>query len=495
MKYDSVEMKRVAINLGNIGTFVTCDDGSHALGDDGLRKIAYFKDNIIRDFPLLFADEQTNVCNEFNLFLIQKYLSETTSPHEQAQRDDVVWSKAYSSPKASKLDIETVVNIAKDLKAFLQFLIENNFDYKEVVAAPISKFASSDSVSVLPVWQYQAHLCERVAQNDSNKLSFNVAKRRIRRVRNFYMWSYNRGLINALPFSMEMKFLGVNQRSSEEHLFQLPSSQSKHVGSLATWVSNLDIPKTLKGKSSKRDGLQPYSPKELISLLSTETAKGNGTYSLFLKCAYLGGLRSFECVQINFSDVVNPDEVSSPSGIYRIILTRKHHFPKTINITRTLMRAFYQYTQTDTWTSRRKKHESKYGLNNQNQPLPLFINKSGERMSKKTPSSSITEVRKEQRRKSLPVLERTYHDLRSTFGTYLALYLIDKNDSDISRVRSELRKWMGHEKFSTTELYIDFAKATDPTEYGSMHDWIMDIYNEVDVAIEKTDSDVKQWPN
>lgn len=187
--------------------------------------------------------------------------------------------------------------------------------------------------------------------------------------------------------------------------------------------------------------------------------------------------RSFEVVQIDARDVVNPDKDKGKVS-YKIGLVRKHHMAKPINVTRTLMRELYEYTRSQEWEKRRIKHESKYGVDNPENPLPLFLNRSGERMAETSPRDTIKYVRQELKLKNKPLLTRSYHDLRATFGTYLAIYLIKKYE-DPKRVRSILRKWMGHEKFETTESYIDFAKASDPSEFGEMDQWVEEIYSAV----------------
>lgn len=107
-------------------------------------------------------------------------------------------------------------------------------------------------------------------------------------------------------------------------------------------------------------------------------------------------------------------------------------------------------------------------------------------MAETTASDTISYVRKEQKEKNQTVLDRTFHDLRSTFGTYLAIYLI-KKFNNLERVRSTLMKWMGHADFKTTESYIGFAKAlSNPSEYGAMHQWVIDVYvavNEMEEGI------------
>lgn len=437
-----------------------------------LREVIYRTDEYTENFPFIFHAALLDACCEMNLFLIQRFRGEYSLKRNKKLASDV-WSKGYIASKSGEpLDIKTVESISKDLKLFLDFMIDNKLSYIETIAFPISASAQADT-SQMPVWQYQRHLVGRVKNND---LSWNTANRMIRRVREFYIWSYHRGMIERLPFELELKTIRKKKHDDLDILFSLPSASSSST-SLQAWVSNLTIPKRFKQKAKKPDGLQPFNSYELLSLLNTDAAK-RPTNALFLKCAYMAGFRSFETVQIDYNEIVNPAK-HPKKVVFKIGVVRKQHLPKPINITRTLMQHFFDYTTSITWKTRRKKHEEKYGVNNPQHPLPLFINKQGERMAETSASDVISYVRKEQRNKGVPVLSRGYHDLRSTFGTYLAIYFMNQFD-DIRRVRTSLRKWMGHEKEKTTEMYIDFAKATEPSEFGAMHEWVEDIYKAVD---------------
>jgi integrase len=107
------------------------------------------------------------------------------------------------------------------------------------------------------------------------------------------------------------------------------------------------------------------------------------------------------------------------------------------------------------------------------------MNSSGERISEDTPGNTISIVRKEQKEWGLEVLTRTFLDLRATFATYVAKYLIEKGESE-SSIRQIFMTWMSHESFKTTKRYIDFAKSVGVDAYGAMSEWVQDIYGDVD---------------
>lgn len=460
-------------NLGSISSFEMASDGALLVDEKGLRKVSYRSDSYTDNFPLIYHPGMLDACCEMNLFLIQRARGEYST---KRNRKDVssAWSQGYvASMRGEPLHHKTVDSISKDLKLFLDFLDTHGSSYLEVVVLP----TVSDDRELLPIWKYQRKLVERVKNND---LGWGTAQRMIRRVREFYVWSFLRGVINKLPFEVEMKAIRKQKSNDYDVLYAIPSRNTANT-SLSALVSDLSIPKKHKQKAKRPDGLQPFSPQELTALLQTEVAQ-HRTFGLFLKCAYLAGLRSFEVVQIDYSDIENPAE-NPEQLIYCVRFIRKHHMQKPINITRSLMGELFKYTQSDIWTERRIKHETKYGMDNKEHPLPLFMNSSGERMASTSPSDTIRTVRKEQRARGGEVLKRSYHDLRATFGTYLAMYLIEKEE-DPKRVRAILRKWMGHENSKTTEAYIDFAKASDPSEFGEMHDWISDIYTEVQAIME-----------
>ncbi|MEH0688621.1 site-specific integrase [Vibrio cholerae] len=469
----SAKRIKTKLNIGSISAFQLAEGGSPLLDDDGCRNSLYRTDEHVDKFPLIYHPNLLDVCCEMNLYLIQRARGEYSTQRNRKEMS-FAWSRGYiASMRGKPIDHKTIDSISKDLKLFLDFLIKKNLSYLEVVVVPT---AESDR-ELLPVWQYQRSLCERVKGKD---LGWGTAQRMICRVRAFYLWSYHRGLFDKLPFSLELKAIRKKKENDYDILFTLPNKKASS-GAVTAWVSDLSIPKKYKQKSKKPEGLQPFSRYELAVLLQTDVAKHN-TYGLFLKCAYLAGLRSFEVVEIDYSDIVNPADKPN-QVVFKIGMIRKHHMPKPINISRSLMTELFAYTQSQSWLNRRKKHETKYGMNNPEEPLPLFINRAGERMADTSPRDAIGHVRKEQRAKGVEVLERGYHDLRATFGTYLAMYLIQKF-KDPRRVRAILRKWMGHEDIKTTELYIDFAKTADPSEFGEMHDWVEDIYSAVNKLME-----------
>lgn len=469
MNTSHARLLKVNLNLGSIHSFQLSEDGAHFVDKFGLRKAYYRTEDLFEKFPLIFHPEMLDACCEMNLFLRQRARGEFSTHRNKTELSKIVWSEAYiASQSGEPLDRKTVCSIAKDLKLFLDFLASNNLSYISAISMTV---ATSDK-ELLPPWKYQQHLVSLVK---SRRLTWNTAQRMISRVRQLYIWSYLRGVVHQLPFQLENKPIKKQKVPIDDPVSSVPSQKDYGRG-ISQWVSDLKIPKKFKQKDKKPEGLQPFGKDELTLLLQTDVAL-HPTYGAFLKCAYLAGLRSFEVVQIDASEIVNPDEDKKRVS-YKIGVVRKHHMPKPVNITRTLMKALYEYTASQEWMKRRIKHEIKYGVNNPEHPLPLFLNRSGERMAETSPCDTIKYVREELKRKNKPPLTRSYHDLRATFGTYLAVYLIKKYEEP-KRVRSILRKWMGHENFETTESYIDFAKVCDPSEFGDMDQWVEEIYSAV----------------
>ncbi|WP_065979678.1 tyrosine-type recombinase/integrase [Pseudoalteromonas lipolytica] len=484
----SVNLIYQAINLGSGFAFNNIKNHQHELSDVKVdrREYSYRSDDIIEGFPLLTCKTRFRECMEINLFLMHRYTGQYSTQRSKQSQSNSTFSEGYvASLNGEGLDLKTVITLAKELRYFLDWLEKDGSSYEEVIAAPLSKDSAQDDVKNLPIWRYHEYLCNRVRTKDRQKrLSFSVAQNRIAVVKHFYLWTYKRGIIESIPFSLEYKKLRYSSRNSaaEDTIYSLPTSKSNK-GGFYQWVSNLKIPRTIKQKSdSPNQKLQPYSPTELVALLSSEVV-AHRTYGTMTKCAYLGGFRAFEIVAIDYNDIFNPTLIENKKRKLQIPIKRKGHKVVNIIVSHSLMSALYNYTLDTEWTKRRLKHEIKYGMNNPEHPLPLFINRSGERMVEATPSNIISLVRKELVKKGKPTLTRTFHDLRSTFGTYLAVYLFERGLS-AKEIRLFLRKFMSHESFAVTERYIDFAKVTDLDEFGAMSAWVQDIYNEVNKMIE-----------
>jgi integrase len=192
-------------------------------------------------------------------------------------------------------------------------------------------------------------------------------------------------------------------------------------------------------------------------------------------------------VAIDHSDIKDPAE-DKFSKFYYVNIIRKGSKPSRILVSPSLMNELYEYTLTSTWKKRRIKFETKYGLD---EPLPLFINARGKRMKETAPSNTIGHIRLEQDDKGLTRLERDYHDLRATYGTYLAAAMIINGETE-ARVKSVLMKVFSHEDFTTSELYLDLAKTMlDEDEHGAMHMWVKDMYSRVDELMDALPDEAK----
>ena len=471
---------KTSVNLGKRLSFHLDKSGQPIQTKEGFRTHSYRHDKVETNFPILYHPDRITECQEMNLFLMHRFKGHF-SLKKNLKGSEAFSDAYYASQPGTELDVKTVHSIAKHLKTFLDWLVKDGASYFEVIAAPLSRQSVDDDISQLPVWRYHKYLCDRVAtKNKTKRLSYNTAQERIRAVKTFYIWSHKRGAIDSLPFSLEYKQVRIKSKAkpSESSLFQLPTSTTRS-GGLWKWVSNLSIPKKIKPKEDSPDKeLQPYSPQELKQLLQTNTAQ-KSSYKIYLQCALLGGLRSFEVSAIDQSDIFDPDKIENKKRIPKLNIVRKGHKPVRLTIARVLMKLLYLHTLLPVNKRQLTKHETSYGMNNSEHPLPLFMNSSGERISGETPGNTISIVRKEQRERGLEILLRTFHDLRATFATYVAKYLIEKGESEGS-IRGILMTLMCHESFKSTKRYINFAKSVGVDAYGAMSEWVQDIYGDVD---------------
>jgi site-specific recombinase XerD len=477
-----VSIEKQTINIGSKPTFIPCD-GDYKKDELERRLISFYEDESITDFPLIVCRNRVRECLEMNLFLIHRVQGEYAIKRRKHEHSPATSEGYLSGLKGAGISIKYAKSLAKDLQAFLIFLIVGNYLYEQVIAAPLSKDSVKDDIAELPIWKYLKHLINRHKSKESDHLSFKLASRRINTVRHFYQWSYTRGTIKHLPFSLSMEKLKSTSPKGQVSFFTMPKPQ----GSLANmqWVSNLTIAKAHKQADDVSNELQPYSPSELVQLLSTDTAK-HPTYSLLFKCAYFAGFRSFEIPKIRDSEIVNPqiDKLKGRHKVYKVHILRKGSKPDIIRVGSSLMGQLYAYTQTDEWVKRAKKFQIKHSMD---EDLPVFINQRGNRMTNEACGNAIREVRREQRTKGLPVLERDVHDLRATFGTYLAIQMVLDGVSE-ARIKETLKKLFSHESFKTTNNYLNFAKVLiSETDASDLNMWIDDMYSEVDKMLQEAE--------
>lgn len=490
MKVPSVaQVIKTNINIGRIPYFERNQKGEiieQQVEGHSLRNVIYQENRIVEQFHLICCTERLDLCLAFNLYLIERYTGEySLRKNRDSETEKHVHTSGYltSKKKSEGVEVEAIKTIAKDLKAFVDWIIADGCSLEEVYAVPKSYDVNSidESKAILPIWRFQKYLTQCV---ESNEYSYNLANRICRHLVQFYVYLYLRGDVRNLPFSYKLRGINVKKKDGLQSFFAIPrlDSSSNYKQAIEAYISNFKIPRTAKQKKAP-DGikeLQPFNSTELFHAFNSEHYT-NPTCKAMINCALLAGLRDFEVISLDYSDLTNPNDTGR--AIFKIQLNRK--FSKTVNLTisLTLMQILWDYTQTDIYRQRRIKHETKYGVNNEKHPLPLFINKEGERMERGTPGTYIRLIRTELRAKNQFELKRTFHDLRATFATYFAIAMIKKGYKP-EEIKARLIVLMSHENFDTTQKYLDFAVSGGFGKHGAMEAWVVDIYSDVYKKIE-----------
>jgi len=76
--------------------------------------------------------------------------------------------------------------------------------------------------------------------------------------------------------------------------------------------------------------------------------------------------------------------------------------------------------------------------------------------------------------------ERSFHDLRASFATNLARFMLEKH-LPLGFIQYKIMALMGHENFSTTLKYINFARSV--TFESQMEDWVTRIFSDLNPAL------------
>jgi len=135
--------------------------------------------------------------------------------------------------------------------------------------------------------------------------------------------------------------------------------------------------------------------------------------------AHLCGLRADEVAGFPSAAVVDPSLTNQT--LFYVQITGKFNKQRSIMVSRLLMNSLWTYLN----SAERQHRLSKWQLENgEISEAPLFLNRSGKPIQAKSVGNIISNVRDELGDKCL---KRSFHDLRSTFATNLASFMLKKN--------------------------------------------------------------------
>ncbi|MBP3140476.1 tyrosine-type recombinase/integrase [Aliivibrio fischeri] len=447
------------LNLGSLSSF---DGELIALSDKyQIRNINYQRSHVVDKFPLLFSETRLNDCLEANLFLEYRYKGKFLRPKKGGQRNLL-----------GGVTVKTVKSIANSLKIFLTWSEEAGIEWKDLYAVS----ASEKAKEWLPPYRYRAHLIERIK---SNELSLNTANLYLSHVRQLYEWARQTKRIEKLPFKYIDKVIKKKRSSAE---FDLIFTSFHNERGIEVQTNDLTIPRKNKQKKMVlNDGLAPFNQKELMYFYSAHYMQVDSR-RLWADLALLCGLRAFEITLLNETEIM--DTSLDETKVYAVNILGKFNKYRQILIPRTLMSRLWDYNN----SPERLKRSIKWDIKNEKFNKPLFINRSGNRLNEGS-ITNITSIVATQLSDSKIKFERSFHDLRSTFATSLARFLLE-NDLPLGFIQYKLMSLLGHSNFSTTQKYINLARII--TYDKRMKSWVEDVFSgiELELSKEKTDLDM-----
>lgn len=443
MQKKNVGIYRLKFNLGTLPVF------SGEIDEHGIRAIEYRDDHWVDNFPLIWSSGRQFDALEMNLYLEHRYKGLYRAP-----------KRAARSNSLGGVSVKTLQSIANSLCIFLSWLAEENVDWRQVTAQASTQRAKY----WLPVYRFRKSLIDLIQAKSLGRDSANLY---MTHVRQFYEWAHRRGTIEKLPFEYQQLHI---KRSNEHSNINSVFFISHRSPGLTVQTSDLTIPRKYRQKSLPSDQLSPYTHDELCSLFNTQYLKSSAR-RLWVDLALFTGMRAFEIAQFLDSHVIDPSVIDVAS--YHATITGKGNKERQILIPRTLMQRLWRYKN----CAERMHRVMKWEVNNGTQhDKPLFLNRSGTGISEKSVSNTAIFARKELSRSGY-VLERSFHDLRSTYATNLAKYMLDKG-LEPGFIEFKLMSLLGHSNFSTTRKYLNFARAV--TFDSEMKGWSDTIFDGID---------------
>lgn len=455
-----ISILNVPLELGELRTFTghTVEVGK----GKSIRSIKAQRPHVVDKFPLLFSNTRLHDCLEINLFLEHRYKGKFLRPSKGGQKNLL-----------GGVTVKTIKSIANSLKIFLLWLETAGIEWKDLYAVS----ASEKAKEWLPPYRFRAHLIDRIK---CNELSLNTANLYISHVRQLYEWAWQTRRIEKLPFKYTDKVIKKKRSDSE---FDLIFTSFSNDRGMVVQTNDLTIPrKHQQKKMVLNDGLSPYSQKELLAFYST-TYMQTESRRLWADLALLCGLRAFEVALLKDSEILDP--TLDETKVFSVNVLGKFNKYRQILIPRSLMARLWDYKN----SPERLKRSAKWDANqNPETDKPLFINRSGNRLNEGSITNITSNAAKALTARKIQFV-RSFHDLRSTFATSLARFLLEK-DLPLGFIQYKLMSLLGHSNFSTTQKYIDLARTI--TYDKRMKSWVEDVFGglEQELSVDASELEV-----
>jgi site-specific recombinase XerD len=450
----AVQLYKVTINLGSLPYFEGNSELEVKSVAASMRGIGFHQDHIVNDFPLLFCPTRVLDGLEMNLFLEHRYQGKFLPPKKGGNRNLV-----------GGVTVKTLKSIANSLRGFLAWLAETNTDWREVYAV-----ADSDKAKAwLPPYRYRTYLIDRIT---AEEISRDTANLYINHVRQFYEWALKAQRIDRIPFQYKRIAIKKQRKDGDFDLLFSTFSDEK---ALTIETSDLTIPKKYKSKREALDNsLTPFNEEEIRWLFESKYMRLDGR-KLWAELALSCGLRASEVASLPEDVVVSP--VLSAKAVFEVTILGKFNKERKILIPQFLMGSLWQFKNSPDRMRRAAKWDLHYGAS---RVRPLFLNRSGRPIN----SGSLTNITSFVAQELAPSgiqFDRTFHDLRATFATSLAKFMLERH-LPLGFIQYKLMALMGHTNFSSTQKYINFARTV--TFEKQMRDWVDRIFTDLQPALE-----------
>lgn len=436
----------VSINLGDLPYLEGTTAVSSGADCTTTRQVRFHRDHVVDGFPLLFCFSRLPDALEMNLFMEHRYCGKFLRPKSGGHRN-----------LRGGVTVKTLKSIANSLRGFLGWLAETNTDWHEVYAV-----ADSDRAKAwLPPYRYRAYLISKV---EAKELSRDTANLYINHVRQFYEWALKKRRIERIPFKYKRIAIKKQRKDGD---YDLLFSTVQDEKALMIQTTDLVIPKKYKAKKAALDDtLSPYSAEELKTLFESHYMRLDGR-KLWTQLAFVCGLRASEVASFPEPIVENPALTAKTS--FPVSILGKFNKERTILVPRFLMESLWVYKNSPERLRRAAKWDMAHGAG---ASRPLFLNRSGKPINSASLTNITSNVAKELARKGI-TFKRSFHDLRATFATTLAKFMLEKH-LPLGFIQYKLMSLMGHANFSTTMKYINFARSI--TFEDQMQDWVERIF-------------------
>ncbi|OQK25769.1 hypothetical protein XM69_c12008 [Vibrio parahaemolyticus] len=374
---------------------------------------------------------------------------------------ELVLDEDLYRPKSSGIVIKRITTIVEVdtgviVAPVLQHLVSRHFDglnnssseslglrlYFDFLSAIGAEWDEGSNIPhERPLHQFSRHLTDIYAQG---RISGSTARAYFSSVVRFYKFH----------IKFDYPFKGIPLEFKETVIKKYDNDSLSHIYEREIRYDTATCTPRIPQKDQRRE-LRPIPADYLNEFLALVANNASIEMALIIFTSYVTGLRANEIADLRCDMINGWDGVSDNFNILvgpQVGHQTKYMKDGTVTASNRLMKTLKSYGVSDHYLHRLSKY--------QGDRTHVFLTRSGKPFSQKTISTEFRRFIREWIHPEKSDFDHKFHDIRTSFGCYLAKSLLEKEEYSGAEIMAEVQESMRHKDIATTELYLRYWTRT-----------------------------------